>query len=203
MLSEAHRWHLATRPLGIWLGSRDPAHLRRWRAALRAGYLAGPRCEGMTRLGERCQRLPLHGADKCCLHLRGAERDRVDQARLARQHRLALTGSAGERQRALRQIANIERGMLYRAWRKDPTIEARTLILTDGDEACVREYLLLQHGFDLDRPDPVTRELLTPAARDAARWAGQRGVTELVDAQGVRRRIEELLRRERRFWAGK
>ena len=203
MLSETHKRHLATRPLGIWLGSRSPFHLNRWRAALRAGYLAGPRCEGMTRLGERCRRLPLYGANKCCLHLRGAERDRVDQARLARQHRLPLTGSAGERRRALRQIANIERGMLYRAWRKDPTIEASTLILTDSDEARVREYLLLRFGLDLDLPDPVTGELLSPCARDAARWAAQRGLTQLIDERGVQGRIDRLLRDERRFWANK
>ena len=112
MLSEKHKRQLATRPLGIWLGSRDPAHLRRWRAALAAGYLAGPRCEGMTRLGERCRRLPLYGASRCCCHLKGPERDKVDQVRLARLHKRALHGSAGERARTLRQVGNIERRLL-------------------------------------------------------------------------------------------
>jgi hypothetical protein len=99
----------------------------------------------------------------------------------------------------LKQLANIERRMLYRAWRKNPLIEASTLELSPGDEAHVREFLL-RRGLDLDAPDRVTGEPLTPRAIDRARWAAQRGLARLADDRGVRRRIEDLLRDERRFW---
>ena len=200
MLSEKHQRQLANRPLGVWLGSRDPAHLSRWRAALKAGYLAGPRCEGTTRLGQRCQRLPLYGASRCCAHLKGPERDKVDQVRLTRLHKQTLHGSVGERQRALRQIGNIERRLLRGRWRKDPTIPAATIILTAVEERRAREYLL-RFGLDIEAADLETGELLTPCARDAARWAAQRGLAGFAEDRKVRQRITSLLRDERKYWA--
>jgi hypothetical protein len=185
--------------LGYHLGSRDPAHLRRWLTALMAGRMAAPTCDGITRTGSPCRRQRLHGSRFCSYHAKGAERDRVDQLRLARQHKRALSASASERGRALQQLGDIERRLLYRAWRKDPLIEASTLELSPDDEARVREFLL-RRGLDLDAPDRVTGEPLTPRAIDRARWAAQRGISQLADERGVRRRIEDLLRDERRFW---
>jgi hypothetical protein len=185
--------------LGYHLGSRDPAHLRRWLTALMKGRMAAPACDGTTRVGSHCRRQRLHGSRFCSYHTKGAERDRIDQLRLACQHRRALSACTADRDRARRQIANIERRLLYRAWRKNPLIEASTLELSPDDEALVREFLL-RRGLDLDAPDVVTGKPLTPWAIDRARWAAQRGLSQLADERGVRRRIEDLLRDERRFW---
>lgn len=189
--------------LGHCLGSRDPDHIERWINAMVAGCRAAPRCEGVAKNGARCRGHRLHGSIFCYRHCRGAERDRIDAARLERQRRFAHSNCASERERALRQIRNIERRRLNRLWLRNPDIEGSTLELTRADDRRVREFLLASYNLDIDTVDTMTGRPLSFRARDRARWAALFGLSGKCDAEAVRRRIVLLLRDERRYWAQK
>ena len=128
--------------LGHCLGSRDPEHISRWINAMAAGCRAAPRCEGVAKDGARCRGHRLHGSIFCYRHCRGAERDRIDAARLERQRRFAHSNCASEKARALKQIRNIERRRLNRLWLRNPDIEGSTLELSAPDELRAWEFLL-------------------------------------------------------------
>jgi hypothetical protein len=125
---------MATWQLGAHLGSKDPEHVSRWLNAMWAGRRAAPKCEGVTKTGGRCCGQRLYGSVRCIHHTRGAERDRVDMARLERQRRFAHSNCASERASALRQIRNIERRLLHRYWKINPEAEGSTLELPSSDE---------------------------------------------------------------------
>jgi hypothetical protein len=102
------------RYLGDAFASRDPAHIQRWLAAMAAGR-ARLRCVAVSRSGERCRNHTLKFSDKCRNHCKGAERDRVDEKRLAWLER-NLHRNWGERQLAnVRvRIGKIRRRRLHR-----------------------------------------------------------------------------------------
>ena len=122
--------------LGSYEGLRDPAHLARWLTALTEGKNRLPRCVGTTKLGRKCKHIAMIGSDRCCFHLVGAERDRVDQIRIARYRRLSRLSDIGERgrEKARTALAHIERRRLHRAWKLDPTIPGTTLVLNPHHE---------------------------------------------------------------------
>lgn len=122
---------------------------------------------------------------------------------MERQRRFAHSNCASERQRALRQIRNIERRRLNRLWLRDPNIEGSTLELTRADDRRVREFLLASYNLDIDAVDTMTGRPLSFRARDRARWAALFGLSGKCDVEAVRRRIVLLLRDERRYWAQK
>jgi hypothetical protein len=186
--------------LGHCLGSKDPEHVSRWLNAMWAGRRAAPRCEGVAKDGAPCRGHRLHGSIFCFRHCRGAERDRIDMARLERQRRFAHSNCASERASALKQIRNIERRQLNRLWLRNPDIEGSTLELTRADDRRVRE-LLLSYNLDIDAVDAITGRPLSFRARDRARWAAFLCLTGKCDAEAVRRRIVLLLRDERRYRA--
>jgi hypothetical protein len=189
--------------LGHCLGSRDRDHVERWMNAMLAGSRAAPRCKGVAKDGAPCRGHRLHGSIFCFRHCRGAERDRIDMARLERQRRFALSNCASEKARALKQIRNIERRRLNRLWLQNPCIEGSTLELSAPDDRRVREFLLSDYNLDIDAVDTLTGRPLSFRARDRARWAAFFGLSGRCDAEAVRRRIVLLLRDERRYWAQK
>ena len=121
-----------------------------------SGRRAAPRCEGVAKNGAPCCGHRLHGSIFCYRHCRGAERDRIDAARLERQRRFAHSNCASERARALKQIRNIERRRLNRLWLRNPDIEGSTLELTRPDDRRAREFLLSGYNFDIDAVDALT-----------------------------------------------
>jgi hypothetical protein len=192
---------MATWQLGAHLGSRDPEHVSRWLNAMWAGRRAAPKCEGDTKTGARCCGQRLYGSIRCIHHTRGAERDRVDMARLERQRRFAHSNCASERASALRQIRNIERRLLHRYWKINPEAEGSTLELSSSDELKARQYLRSGFGLDIEAVDGVTGKPLTPRAVDRARWAAYLGMTARCADEAARRRVASLLRDERQYWA--
>jgi hypothetical protein len=189
-------------PLGEYLGRRDEEHLSRWHAALMAGRSVAPKCDALTREGEPCRRERLYGSRFCTHHLRGVERDRVDQVRRERLHRkIARTSCAGVQRRAERQLRNIERRMHHRAWLNSPEVEGSTLELPSHEEELVRACLRDELGLDIDEPDHVTGRNLSPRATDRARWAAYMCLSERCTREAGRRRVASLLRDERRYWS--
>jgi hypothetical protein len=189
-------------PLGEYLGRRDEEHLSRWHAALMAGRLVAPKCDALTREGKPCRRDRLYGSQFCTHHLRGVERDAIDRVRLERLHReFARTSCVGLQRRIERQLRNIERRMLHRAWLNHPEIEGSTLELSIAEEQQVRSFLRDELHLNIDRPDPVTKRELSPRAVDRARWCAYRLLRGTVEPEAARRRVVNLLRDERQFWA--
>jgi hypothetical protein len=189
-------------PLGEYLGRRDEEHLSRWLNAMLAGRRAAPQCNGVTRDGRPCQGQRLYRSEFCIHHIRGEARDRVDLVRLERLHReIARTSCVGVRRRAERQLRNINRRMLHRAWLNHPEIEGSTLELSPYEEDRVQSFLRDELGLDIERPDRVTGRPLTPRALDRARWTGYLRLADRLDPEAARRRIVVLLRDERRYWA--
>jgi hypothetical protein len=137
----------------------------------------------------------------CIHHTVGEERDRVDEVRLARACKAALSNNEVDRERALKTIRNIQRRMLHRAWLRDPTVEGSTLELSPYEQERMRFFLRNDLGLDIDRPDPVTGQLLTPRATDRARWATYLCLSDRCTREAARRRVAGLLRDERRYWS--
>jgi hypothetical protein len=189
-------------PLGEYLGRRDPDFLRVWLLAQWEGRKKAPKCDALTREGKPCRRDRLRGADRCGHHVQGAERDRVDRLRLARLHReLTRTSCEGLQRRIRRQLRNIEKRSLHRAWLRDPTIEGSTIDISVADDQSVRTCLRDELGIDIEQPDRVTEQDLTPRAVDRAKWAAYLLLQGTIDHEAARRRIASLLVAERRYWA--
>jgi hypothetical protein len=189
-------------PLGEHLGRSDQQHLARWHAALMAGRRAAPKCDAFTREGRPCRRDRLYGANFCGHHIRGVERDSLDAVRRERLHReLARTSSAGQQSRIERQLRNIEKRSLHRAWLRDPTLEGSTIDISAVDDRCVQACLRDELGIDIERPDRVTGRELSARAVDRAKWAGYLLLQGTLDHEVARRRIAGLLRDERTYWA--
>lgn len=190
-------------PLGEHLGRRDAEHVSRWLNAMWAGRRAAPRCEGTTQAGNPCQGQRLYGSHFCIHHTKGEERDRVDEVRLARACRAALSNNAVDRAQALKAIHNIQRRMLHRAWLNTPEIAGSTLELSAAEEHRVRGFLRDELGLNIERADHVTARSLTPRATDRARWAAYLCLSERCTREAGRLRIASLLRDDRRYWLRK
>src|SRR4051794_8984697 len=137
----------------------DPAHVRRWMAALNEGARKAPRCGAMTKLGVPCQKLRLIGGDRCRHHVHGKQRDELDARRELRLQRIAAGGASSCQGRrgeadARKALFVIRRRRLLRAWRKDPTIPGSTIELTPVDEARVGKLLDEEFNIAFDRPLP-------------------------------------------------
>ena len=141
-------------------------------------------------------------ANFCGHHVRGAERDSLDAARRERLHReLARTSRAGQQSRIERQLRNIEKRSLHRAWLRDPTLEGGTIDISAVDDRCVQACLRDELGIDIERPDRVTGRELSARAVDRAKWAGYLLLQGTLDHESARRRIAGVLRDERTYWA--
>jgi hypothetical protein len=189
--------------LGTYLGRRDQEHLSRWHAALMAGRRAAPKCDALTREGKPCRRDRLYGANLCSHHLRGRERDALDAKRLERAQRIAAEGRPIERERALKTVRNIQRRALHRAWLNHPEIEGSTLELSIAEDQRMRSFLRGELGLDIERPDPVSGQPLTPRATDRARWAAYLCLSDRCTREAARPRVASLLRDDRRYWSRK
>ena len=68
-------------------------------------------------------------------------------------------------------------------------------------ERKIRDYLLDEHGLDIDGVVKETGWMLTPRARDRCLWAGYFGVTAKSDFRHVARRIADAVGDDIRFYA--
>lgn len=180
--------------------SRDPEHQRLWLAAMLEGVRRSPKCEMIRRNGEPCRMhaLPHTTPRRCLHHLRGAARDAYDLARIPKLLRQRVSGNAINRTKARRALAAIERRQMHRLWKQSPDMPGTTLILSDTDEARVRDWLRAAHGIDLDRDD----DGLTYRAVDRVRWAAALALTGRIDEAGAANRIR-LARRDDERWRAK
>jgi hypothetical protein len=165
------------------------------------GARRAPKCSALTRANKPCGRMRLAGVFYCGHHLKGRERDVLDAHRLERAQMIAAAGRPIERLRALKMIRNIQRRMLHRTWLNHPEIEGSTLELSTADEQCVRSCLRDELGLNIERLDRVTGRELSARAVDRARWCAYRLLRGTVEPEAARRRVVNLLRDERRFWA--
>jgi hypothetical protein len=189
-------------PLGAYLGRREHEHVSRWLAAQWAGRRAAPRCDGVTRDGRPCQGQRLYRSNFCIHHIRGEARDRIDHARRDRLCReIARTSCAGLQRRIKRQLRNIEHRALHRVWLNNPTIEGSTLELSPHEEERARAFLRDALGLDIEEVDRVTGRELSARAVDRGRWAAYLALKGRLEHEAARRRIVNLLRDERRYWA--
>jgi hypothetical protein len=195
--------------LGGALGSRDPAHLRRWYAAMNAGKRAAPQCEAIANAtGQRCQSCARRGQRFCFHHLRGKDAAAADIALINRN--LAVLANPNlrgySRRRAEYSMARIARAEIYRVWKIDPRAPAiDLLVLSAADEQRVADWLREQHAVDLNKNLPGSDKPPTARCRDRLRWAGWRVLArgDLVTPEflaAARRRVVLALRDDAKFW---
>lgn len=181
--------------LGPYLGAPDPAHRRKWLEAQRAGRAAAPRCTAVLRSGLACRQFRMHGTALCRHHLKGVERDRVDNLRAQRLQHVATTGVEGpaRAERARRALLSIEVRRLHRAWLLDPTVPGATLRVNDRDLREIDNLLLVEHGIDVESAQH------TPRCRDRLRWASFLILRGQITPEAGRRRVHLALRDDQRW----
>lgn len=179
--------------------AHDPDHQRRWLAAMREGIRRAPKCQAIRRNGLPCRMHALPGTTprRCLHHLRGVARDAYDLARIPKLLRQRVSGGAISRDKARQALAAIERRQLHRHWKEHPNTSGTTLVLSEIDESCVRDWLRALHGIDLDRGDHG----LTHRAVDRVRWAAALVLTGRIDEGGAATRVRLALKDDQRWRA--
>src|SRR4051794_35015398 len=185
------------------LGSRDPAHLARWQAALNAGHARMPRCTATTRLGHKCRHAAMRDADRCHWHLTGAARLAHGQTRIERLRRRSQLSDLGPRGREAARISlqNIERYRLLQTWKADPTIAGVAYRLNPHDEERVRAALLANFSVDLNAPLESTGRLPSPRLIHQLRRAMVLLLRQKTTRQITERKITKALRVEAKFFS--
>lgn len=161
------------------LGSREPEHISRWHNALRAGFRAMPRCEGVTKNGARCQAAPTKGFYLCRWHLRGTPHQARAELELERRynHIIALGAPRQTVERAKSRLAALGRKRLHRSWKSDPMIAAATIVFErEEDRLRAVKWLLNETGVDISKPLRETGRMATPRCLDRLLWASWRVV---------------------------
>jgi hypothetical protein len=178
--------------LGDSLGSRDPAHLARWQAALMAGF-AKRQCSSTAKsTGVRCRSHPLKFSDRCSLHCRGAERIAVDQLRLVwLRRKLRRRLNDRERSRLEARVAKIERRRLRWVWKADPTVEGSTIAL--------QPYALERAHAWLRDIAGVEPSVLTARAYDRCLWASALCLSRRYHKQTALLEVKRALQAEEQW----
>jgi len=193
---------------GDHLGSRDPAHIKRWTAALWEGYRAAPKCTGTTLKGLRCRHPSSPGFDRCCLHHKTVEDKIADELRREQYNlKIARGPNTSELVReALTSLARVGRSRLHAKWKLDPRIEGSTIqFAVEADRLDVIAWLKNEASLDIDKPLPNTGRLLTPRALDRCLWAAWRVIRARGNAseQFITRahhRVNAAIADDAKFW---
>jgi hypothetical protein len=194
--------------LGKNLGSRDPAHISRWLAGRRAGLLAAPKCEAISKgTGLRCRSPAPRGSCFCFRHLSGGNRAHADHERADRHlQTLARSSNRFDRVRAEAGLQAIARRQVHLLWRTDPRApNVSTLELDERREAAVRDWLRDNCGVSLGSPLPGGGRAPTARATDRMRWAAYRVLRRGEGASGdfierAKLRVAAAIRDDARFW---
>jgi hypothetical protein len=185
-----------TARLGRYAGSHDPEHRRRWLAGMLAGRDRAPRCIGTCSDGRPCDSQRILGTSYCRHHISGELRDRVDEDRLVKLHRVLQSNrdpNGSVIRTARRAIATIARRRAHKAHKKNPELAIVTLILSDDDEFRVAAWL---EERAIERDAPLVETGLVPTNRcwDRCRWTAFLHLTGRIQDRSADLRLKSAVR---------